>query len=121
MKKVKIHGADKVLRNLNKELKKIETVTMKRLYTVGLLIKERSIEITPAKTGNLRGSAYCTLFSDPTRPCVEIGYTASYALYVHEMPTTYNYTTPGTGPKFLEKAVNRSRKEIIAYLSRNIV
>lgn len=28
---------------------------------------------------------------------------APYAPYVHEMPETYNFTKPGTGPKFLEK------------------
>jgi len=30
-----------------------------------------------------------------------MGYYADYAIYVHEMPETNNFSTPGTGPKYL--------------------
>ena len=32
------------------------------------------------------------------------GSKAPYAAWVHEMPASYNYTKPGTGPKYAEKA-----------------
>jgi hypothetical protein len=119
---VTVTGTDKVLKNLNSELSKIKMVTKARLYTCGLLVKGRSVKITPIKYGNLRGSAYVTPVEETARGAtVEIGYTAYYAPYVHEMPTTYNYTKAGTGPKFLEKALRESKKEIIAYLKGKIV
>lgn len=119
---VTVTGTDKVLKNLNSELSKIKTVTKARLFACGLLVKGRAVKITPIKTGNLRGSAYVTPVEETARGgVVEIGYTAYYAPYVHEMPVSYNYTKSGTGPKFLEKALRESRKEIIAYLKGKIV
>jgi hypothetical protein len=119
---IKVYGADTVIKNMNKEIVKIKTVTSQRLLEVGLLVKGRSMKITPVDKGNLYNSAYSNLDkTNPVRPFVEIGYTASYAVYVHEMPETYNFTKPGTGPKFLERALNESIKEIIAHLNRPIV
>lgn len=116
-----LQGVDKVLKNLNKELSKIKQVERSRLYSVGLLVKNRSVSITPVKYGNLKGSAYVVMTTDAGRPAVEIGYTASYAPIVHEMPASYNYTKPGTGPKFLEKALKALLRTIVSYLSQKIV
>jgi len=44
-------------------------------------------------------------------PWAVIGYTASYAAFVHEMDRVYK--APGTNWKFLENAVNESREDII--------
>jgi hypothetical protein len=119
--RTKVYGINRVLKNLNNELSTIKTVTGQRLFACGLLVKNRSVKITPIKTGNLRGSSYVVLDETEPRPFAEIGYTANYAAYVHEMPAEYNYTMKGTGPKFLERALNDSRKEIVAYLSKKIV
>ena len=47
-----------------------------------------------------------------------VGYTAKYAPYVHEMPSSFNYTKPGTGPKFLEKAIKNNIKTILDIIQR---
>jgi|PlaIllAssembly_1097288.scaffolds.fasta_scaffold87391_4 hypothetical protein len=122
MKKVSVvSGTDKVLRNVNKEVKKILIVSKRRLYACGLLVKNRSVKLTPIKTGNLRGSAYVIPLDSPLGPAVEIGYTAFYAPYVHEMPFSYHFTKTGTGPKFLERALRDSAKEIKSILSAEIL
>lgn len=46
-------------------------------------------------------------------PAVEIGYSAYYFPYVHEKHFS-NYTTPGTGPKFLEIAVRSNIRNAIS-------
>lgn len=122
---VKIMGMKTVLRNLNKEIEKIKHVSAGRLYEAGLLVKNRSVKKTPVKTGNLRGSAYVTLEkgmgSFENKASVEIGYTASYAAYVHEMPEHFSFSKAGTGPKFLERALLESQKDILRILNKKMV
>lgn len=118
---VKVTGTEKVLRNLNLEMKKIKRLTKSRLYACGLLVKNRAVKITPIKTGNLRGSAYVTPIDTAAGPQVEIGYTAYYAPYVHEMPEDYNYTKAGTGPKFLERGLKQAIGEINKILGGKMV
>lgn len=49
-------------------------------------------------------------------PAVEIGYSAYYFPYVHEKHFS-NYTTPGTGPKFLETAIKNNIRNAISIFS----
>jgi hypothetical protein len=75
----------------------------------------RSIPVTPKRTGALRESGNVQpqsgVFDSLTRPAVTVGFNVDYALAVHEMPEDTNWTTPGTGPKYLSTplAENRSR------------
>lgn len=47
-------------------------------------------------------------------PVVALGYTAPYALYVHEHITgPQNWSRPGSGPKWFQAAVMRSRDAIV--------
>lgn len=100
-------GLNTVLRNLNKAVRGIENRSQTGLLLVGQLIKRRSVQLTPVDTGNLRNSAYVT----PMAHAVEIGYTASYAAYVHEVDKAYR--APGTGWKFLERAIRENTKAIL--------
>lgn len=55
------------------------------LERCGLLIQRESMKLCPVDTGNLRASAFTRVRYRNT-PAVEVrvGYTAAYALYVHE-------------------------------------
>ena len=78
-------GLDKVLQNLNREVKAIENRTQKGLMTAGLLVKREAQLKTPVDIGNLKASAYVDPIHDSMgRLGVEIGYTAFYAPFVHE-------------------------------------
>lgn len=50
--------------------------------------------------GELRASGYVDHETHPDAS--EVGFSAEHALPVHQMPEDYDFTTPGTGPKFLE-------------------
>ena len=54
----KLIGLDATIKALNKEINKIEGVTVDGLIEAGFLIKRESLKQTPVDTGNLRGSAY---------------------------------------------------------------
>lgn len=76
-----------------------ETISTTNVYlTVAQKILERSLDYVPYDTGKLRNSAYIKPFSTG----FEIGYTAEYATYVHEIG--FNYHEPPTQYKYLEDA-----------------
>jgi len=106
-----LQGTDKVLRRLNKEIRGIRGRTKAGLMAAGLIVKRRSQIRTPVDTGNLINSAYITSTGTEIKPGVEIGYTAAYAPYVHEIEK--NYKKPGSSWKFLEKALQESEKDIL--------
>ena len=54
----------------------------------------------------------------PSGPFVLLGFSAKYAIHVHEMPTSYNFTREGSGPKFLENALDRNILEILYNISK---
>jgi hypothetical protein len=116
---VKIIGLDKVLKNLNKELKKLEERSQKGVTKAALFLRARSQEKVPVVTGNLKNSAFVTWpggadntspsFKGPEaedmteqhsasvgmsrirtkqgdQPKAEVGYSALYAVVVHENP-----------------------------------
>lgn len=146
--KVRFTGADKVLRNLNTEIKKIEGRTQDGLVEAALLIKNRAGRITPRDTGNLVNSAYVMwpmgkhappanfkgedatkLSGDHDRqitqarnrmnkqkqPSAEIGYTAYYAVYVHEVDKNYRGNKTW---KFLETALYENAGKIISIIKK---
>jgi hypothetical protein len=110
-----VTGLNEVITNLNREIKKIEGLTHEGLLAAGAFIKGESQETTPVEFGVLNNSAFMQSFAPLS---VTIGYTAKYAQYVHEMPSTYNYTKPGTGSKFLEKAVKNNGAQILRIIEK---
>ena len=110
-----IKGLENVLGNLNKAISGIEGATHKGLLAAGTFIKGESQEITPVEFGVLLNSA----FVRPVGPMrVVVGYTALYAAWVHEFPEFFNYTKPGTGPKFLERAIKNNIPQILSIIQR---
>ena len=114
--KVTISGLDQVLKNLNNEIKRIQFTTKAGMRQAALLVKGRAQRLTPVDTGNLKGSTYVEVFNTPHGWGAEIGYTAYYAVFVHEI--NKNYRSPGTGWKFLERALSQSQKEILEILRK---
>lgn len=119
-----------VMKNLNAELNSLKSVTREGLLESGLLVQRRSQPRAPSEHGGagLVGTAYTRL--SPSNPnVVQIGYTAAYALYVHEdleqklkgkpRPSGLGvYWGPRGEPKFLERPLNESRKDILTIVAR---
>jgi hypothetical protein len=92
------------LGNLKGRLAKIRSKHEKGLerglVKCGLLLQRTSQKIVPVDTGNLRASAFTRKEPIASQIIVTVGYTASYAIYVHEILT--NRHKPGKQAKFLE-------------------
>lgn len=122
-----VEGLEDVLANLNREIDGIKGRTVAGLLAAGLLVEGESNRRVPVEYGNLRGSSYARRAQDDPR-AVEVGYTANYAVFVHEnleqklagepRPSGLGtYWNPG-GPKFLERALNENRDSILAIIQR---
>jgi hypothetical protein len=118
-----VTGFDEVMKNLNKEISGIKNRSFAGLLEAGLKIEAGSNERAPSEYGDLRGSSYTRKSRDGSLS-VEVGYTASYAAFVHEnlemrlkgelRPSGLGkYWGPKGENKFLEKTVKLNEANII--------
>jgi hypothetical protein len=85
---------------------------------------DRTPPMIPIATGNLRDSWFAepnpTFFGGPS---ITIGFTANYAVFVHEMVDKnnkkINWSRPGSGPKFFETSLFRNTGEVLMAIQRN--
>lgn len=115
-----IKGFEEVMKNLNAEIAKIKGVTMNGLIQSSILIR-RDMEFTPPlipiDLGNLRASWFTTTMKSSQGPGIVIGFSANYAVYLHEDLTRKNFKRPNSGPKFLQAAIERNTKQILQILN----
>lgn len=123
--KIIITGTDKVLANLNKQIRGIQNRTKAGMREAALVVRRRSQQLTPVDTGNLKASAYTEVFDTSHGPGAEIGYTAYYAPYVHEIPPPPAKSPGGRSAthtvgqwKFLETALKEKAKEILEIIRK---
>lgn len=118
-----VTGLADVLKNIKREIGKIEGATFQGMRKVGLFVENESNEKVPQDKGVLINSSFSVADFVPGsgRITTRIGYTAKYAPFVHEMPTSFNFTKPGTGPKFLEKAVKNNAQQILQIVKNSAV
>lgn len=133
-------GFEQVMAELNRRLAAIGRVSAQALIDVGLDLWGEANKTAPKDTGDLRASAYLRFdgrriasgeqppfvtVSDSTggalsvsdRHEVRFGYGVPYALRLHEMPEYKNPTTPGTGPKWLERALTQNLDRYLRYIA----
>jgi hypothetical protein len=112
-----------VLDNLNHAVENIKGQTVGGLLAGGLIVQREAQKHVPVEYGNLRGSAYTRRAMDNSL-AVEIGFTANYAIFVHENLNIKHAGEPrpsGLGvfwgpqgePKFLEHALTNKHAEIL--------
>lgn len=53
------------------------------------------------------------------RPIVIIGFSANYAVFVHENIEARNWNRRGSGPKFLEHALDRNKSAIVTEIQKS--
>ena len=104
------YKSDNLVRNLNDFIKNQEGITKQGLSLAYDYLKERTIQITPKDTGNLRNSFYKKFLITPKkRVAIEIGNNAKYALAVHE---NLNGRFNVGEAKFLERGISRNIEAI---------
>jgi hypothetical protein len=110
-KVVHITGVNEVIKNLRRagvrSGKKVE-IGLKR---GGLLLQRLSEEVVPVDTSNLKGSSFTRSKGRGFSTDVVVGYTAEYAVYVHERTELRH--APGKQAKFLEGPGREHRKDIL--------
>lgn len=77
----------------------------------------KMIPVTPMRTGRLRKSFENHVSAGAYAVYGKIENTAPYASYVHEMPEATNWTTPGTGPKFMERPMDENQREVLRIIA----
>jgi hypothetical protein len=122
-----LKGLENVVANLNKEIKGIEDRSLAGLLLAVAMVRQSTEEtppLIPIKFGNLRASWFATPTSLPAGPAVICGFSANYAVYVHEMLASMtgnpiNWTRPGSGPKFFQSALRRNTDKILEIIREN--
>lgn len=83
-----------------------------------------SVPVTPKQEGTLRSTANMAPVTGVFRTqggfYVVVGYDTEYARAVHEMPPDTNWTTPGTGPKYLTGPFERNREEYLKIMAESV-
>ena len=81
---VKVTGMNKVRANLKKYSQDQGHAFGMRMMAAGFYLQKLSQKIVPTFTGHLRGSAFTRRYGLGFKTDVVVGYTAKYAVYVHE-------------------------------------
>lgn len=116
MASVRVKGLDQVIANLNSEIGNIEGATVGGLLAAGLIIQAEAQGMTPVDTGNLKDSAF-TRKAPENEFAVEIGFSAAYAIYVHEDLDAYHEVGQA---KFLEVAVENKQQEALQVIAQHV-
>lgn len=101
--------------------KKLDIAVARGLNKFGEHLKGKVIDATPMDTGELRRSIYMKEATEGNLT-VEVGSSgaiAPYNVYVHEIPKL-NYTTAGTGSKFLERPFYEEKSKIKTFIKTEV-
>ena len=97
---------------------RLEAALAEGLLEAGETLKERSQQLVPVETGELRDSAFVRQDRRGRRPAVEVGYDAEHALTVPEDLDAEH--APGESSKFLERPARSLRRKLAAQLARKL-
>jgi len=81
---VKVTGIAELVRKLEAHKGRFATSFERGMKKGGLYLQRRSQKLVPIDTGTLRNSAYTRATGKGFGVVVHVGYTANYAIFVHE-------------------------------------
>lgn len=108
-------GLAKVLKNLNDEIGKIEGRTIEGIWSAAFFARAEAQKRVPVETGNLKNSAFTRRAQDDDM-AIEIGFSASYAPFVHENLEVTHHVGEA---KFLENALRENQDEILKIIKKH--
>jgi len=117
-----ITGFENVMRNLNAEIAKIQGRSMVGLIKGSIIIRrdmEQTPPLIPVDKGNLRASWFTSPFYVAKGPALVMGFSANYAVFVHENMMAKNWGRPGAGPKFFEASIKRNQGAVLKVIQEN--
>ena len=113
-----VKGVGTVMTRLQAASIQIQTQLGTGLKKAGLYLQRASQKIVPVDFGHLRGSADTRPTGIPIITEVEVLYTASYAIQVHENLTARH--NPGQFAKFLETPAREEQPELIRIIEDEV-
>ena len=136
-KAVSISGFDQIIKNLNMEILAMTGGAKEGLLNVAKHIRremETTPPLVPIDLGNLDGSWETHQITEGKKHGLLMGFSANYALWVHEMvgadftsprlrygpgigKARWYIPRPGAGAKFLESAINRNHDTILQIIA----
>lgn len=108
---VQVVGVDKVIRRLERIRDAQGRAVERGLLRAGLFLQRESQKVVPVDTGALRNSARTRKEGGGFKTVVYVGYTQTYAIFVHEMVHLRHRT--GKIAKYLEVPYRRNRQRIM--------
>ena len=106
---------ERVLINLNREIKGIENRSMQGLIESSIIVRrdmDQTPPLIPVDTGNLRASWFTTPVRKGTQQGLMVGFNANYAVFVHENVGA-QFKRPQSGAKFFEASLKRNKQMIL--------
>ena len=97
-------------------MKRIEVGAIEWVNLVNLDVES----VTPMDTGDLRDSQYITRQVTLNGFIIETGFNTPYAPIVHEWPDTINWTTPGTGNKYLQRPYFSQAVTLLSFITTKV-
>lgn len=113
-------GGKTLMINLGKEIKEIRSGALKGVKAGSIFLEGESLRVVPHDTGTLANTSFNKAQMQGNTAVGTTGYTAEYAPFVHEMPASYNYSKPNTGPKYLERPLKDNRNRILAIIKKRV-
>lgn len=137
---VKVKGIQQARRNLDALIGDIQgRKAVRAIKSALFIIAPEAARITPRDTSTLVNSQFNEVMVNGTRITGRIGYSANYALFVHEAPGKYvgknqprsvdKGQTPGSRgniwdpygePQFLAKAAEKTRGDVEAVIRKEL-
>jgi hypothetical protein len=105
-----IKGADAIVSKCDRYPAELAAGVHRGLVKAGLALLRASQKIVPVDTGNLRSSGFTRAEGTGWQTKVSVGYTASYAVFVHE--NLENRHKKGKKAKFLEEPARTMHKQL---------
>lgn len=112
--KITLEGRRRLAAKLSESVRRTDAGVNRAVAEAGEDLLAKTLPVTPLLTGELRQSG----FVDHAPGEAVVGFSAPHALYVHEMPAHYNFTTPGTGPKYLQNTFSRERSRYVRHIQQ---
>lgn len=114
-----VRGLRAVQKAMREARKRHTRGLVRGLKIAGLALQRESQRIVPVDTSNLKNSAFTRYTMRGRQHVVYVGYTAAYAIFVHEILD--NWHAPGKFAKFLEWPARYMRKDLIKIIKEEIV
>lgn len=118
---VKVRGIQKAKRNLDAVIDDIEgRRALRAIQSVLIIGSSQAALYTPIDTSTLINSQYRELSVNGSRLTGRVGYSANYAVYVHDPNIPQNFRRATAQKEFLTKGFEDSREAITAAIVKEM-